>query len=158
MTSEKKSEYTLRISNASRAELIVILYDMAITYIQDAKDAERSGRTEDMKLEIARAISCIEEMQNNLHFEYELAKKLKQLYIYMKKQLRLAMISNEPSGLTDVESRLKVLREAYDKIAGTDTSGPVMVHTQAVLTGMTYSKTKALESLTTECASRGYRV
>lgn len=158
MTNEKKNEYTLRISQANKTGLIVILYDIAITYIEDANAAFESGNQDEAERNIVNAIASIEEMKNNLHFEYELAKTLKQIYLYMKKQLRMAMISGDRTGIPVVLKELKSLRDAYASIADTDKSGPVMVHTQAVLTGMTYSKDKILDNLTTEFSNRGYRV
>lgn len=158
MTREKKNEYTLRISQANKTELIIILYDIAISYIQDAIDAYNSDDITEAKSNGSKALACIEEMQNNLHFEYDLAKKLKQLYLFMKKQLRAGIISEDFSGYNQVKKELKILMDSYESIKNTDKSGPVMVHTQAVLSGMTYSKNRLLDSLTTECPSRGYRV
>lgn len=158
MTSEKKNEYTLRISQANRAGLIVILYEIAMDYTDEAIAAADSGDNTAMSLAAERAMHCVEEMQNNLHFEYELAKSLNKLYLYMKKQLRAAVISGDGSGLSEVRKELAGLKEAYDKIADTDTSGPVMEHTQKVLAGMTYSKDRVLDDLTNETAGRGFRV
>ncbi len=158
MTSEKKNEYTLRISQANRAELIVILYEITIDYVEEAIAAASAGDVGSVSFSTANAMRCIEEMQNNLHFEYELARSLNRLYTYMKNKLRAAYISRETEGLAEVLDKLKKLKESYEKIAPTDTSGPVMVHTQTVLTGMTYSKDKVLDELTNEASGRGFRV
>lgn len=158
MTNEKKSEYTLRISQANRAELIVILYEITIDYVDEAIAAASAGDKSAMSLAAYRAMHCVEEMQNNLHFEYELAKSLNKLYLYMKKQLRNACISDDTSGLSEVKKELIGLCNAYSKIADTDKSDPVMVHTQKVLAGMTYSKDRVLDDLTNEAAGRGFRV
>ncbi len=158
MTSDKKNGYTLRISQANRAGLIVILYEIAIDYTDEAIAAASAGDMSAMSLSAIRASRCVEEMQNNLHFEYDLAKTLNKQYIYMKKQLRNASISGDASGLEIVKKQLTGLRDAYDKIADSDKSGPVMEHTQTVLTGMTYSKDRILDDLTNETAGRGFRV
>ena len=39
MTKEMKQNYTLRISQANKSELVVIVYEMLLTYIEDAKAA-----------------------------------------------------------------------------------------------------------------------
>lgn len=158
MTKEKKSEFTLRISHANKTELIIVLYDIAITYIQDALSDYDDGNLEEAATNGRRAIASIEEMQNNLHFEYDLAKKLKQLYLYMKKQLRAGVISGDYSGYNQVCLELISLRDAYEQIKDNDKSEPVMKNTQTVLSGMTYSRNRLLESLTTECySSRGFK-
>ena len=158
MNKEKKSEFTLRISQANPTELIIILYEIAIEYVSGAITANDNGDTATVKSECRNASNCIEEMLNNLHYEYELAGNLKAIYLYMKKVLRNAIISNETEGLQTVVKELTVLRDAYDQIKDTDQSGPVMVHTQAVLTGMTYGRNSVLDDLTTEMPGRGYRV
>ncbi len=157
MTSEKKNEYTLRITQANKAGLIVILYEIAIEYVNEAIEAGTTD-IESMKTAAMNAARCIEEMQNNLHYEYELAKVLNRMYVNMKNTLRAAYVSGDVSGLDGVAVELNKLRCSYEKIADTDTSGPVMIHTQTVLAGMTYSKDRVLNSLTNECSNRGYRV
>ena len=39
MTDEKKQEFTLRITSANKTELVEILYEMLLVYIDDANDA-----------------------------------------------------------------------------------------------------------------------
>ena len=39
MTDEKKQQYTLKISQASRTQLVVILYEMTLDYLKEAEDA-----------------------------------------------------------------------------------------------------------------------
>lgn len=163
MTKEKKNEFTLRISQANRSELIIILYEMTICYIEDVINISHTGDTGvanniELQNAVRRAVGCIEEMQNNLHYEYDLAKNLKQIYLYMKKQLRIAGTTGNTDSLYVVKKELEILRDAYKTIKDTDTSRPVMVNTQLVLTGMTYDRNRILDSLTTEYSSRGYRV
>ena len=39
MTKELKQEFTLKISQANKSQLVVILYEMMLTYIGEAKQA-----------------------------------------------------------------------------------------------------------------------
>ena len=55
MTSEKKQEYTLKITNASPTGIIVILYDLAIDYIKDAGDCIEKGDHEGAKTQCTNA-------------------------------------------------------------------------------------------------------
>ena len=166
MTKEKKNEFTLRISQANKSELIIILYEMTICYIEDVINLSHASDTgvanvdnkTEFQIAIKRATGCIEEMQANLHYEYELAKNLKQIYLYMKKQLRMASVTGDVSTLGTVIKELSSLRDAYESIKAIDTSGAIMSHTQTVVTGMTYDKNSILDSLTTEYTGRGYRV
>ena len=43
MTSECKQQFTLRIAQANSTELIVILYEMLLCYLDEAEEAAESG-------------------------------------------------------------------------------------------------------------------
>lgn len=157
MTKEKKQEYTLRIAHANKTELIVILYEITLTYLADATYAYEE-RDEIKYLDsINMAKKCIDEMIANLHFEQELAKKLKQQYIYMKKCLRDAEYDNNLEGIQTVIKQIEKLRDSYNSIKEEDKSGSVMIHTETVLIGLTYNKDKILDSLSSSC-DRGYLI
>ncbi|GEM_PF-847743 len=166
MTKDKKKEFTLRISQANKTELIIILYEMTICYIEDVINASHTSDSvasviDNIELQnaVRRAVGCIEEMQNNLHYEYDLAKTLKQIYLYMKKELRTVAITGDASNLDIVKKELISLKDAYESIKSTDTSEAIMSHTQSVVTGMTYGRNSVLlDSLTTEYTGRGYTV
>ena len=158
MDKEKKRDYQLRITQANKAELIVILYEIALDYLDEALDEHKKGNINDFKDNLKKLRDCIEEMVNNLHFEYDLAKKLKEIYLYMKKVIREDIISGNTDNLDTVKRELQSLHDSYNQIKGTDKSSPIMSNTQAVLTGMTYSKNKVLNDLTQDCTNRGFRV
>ena len=40
MTNEKKQEFTLRVSQANKTEMLVIIYDIFLEYLEDAKKAK----------------------------------------------------------------------------------------------------------------------
>ncbi|MBP9996896.1 MAG: flagellar protein FliS [Lachnospiraceae bacterium] len=156
MTREKKQEYTLRIANANKTELIILLYEICITYLDDALYNENDIKERNLALSHVR--DCLDEMIQNLDYRYEPAKALKQLYTYMKIVVRQAIIENDITNLSIIRDKLDKLRASYEQIKDVDSSGPVMIHTQSVLTGMTYSKNKILDELTQEQTFRGYRV
>ena len=158
MEKEKKRDYQLRITQANKAELIVILYEIAIDYLDEALDSHKKEDIKAYKENLRKLRDCIEEMVNNLHFEYDLAKSLKAIYLYMKKVIREDIISGKTDNLDDVRKKLQSLHDSYEQIKETDKSSPVMANTQAVLTGLTYSKNKVLNDLTQDCTNRGFRV
>ena len=158
MTKELKREYTLRITQANRTQLIVILYEIILTYLRDAVDEYNNGKVEDFKNNILYAQKCVEEMMLNLHYDYDLAKDLKQIYLYMKKSLRMAYYEESPERLISVMENIESLRNAYKEISIQDTSAPVMEHTQKVVAGLTYGKKSISENLSNESSNRGFRI
>ena len=43
MTKELKQEYTLKITQANKTQLVVILYEMLLTYLEDAVSAHEKN-------------------------------------------------------------------------------------------------------------------
>lgn len=158
MTKELKQEYTLRITQANKTQLVVILYEMTLVYLKEADEAYDKGENSAFKDSIRKARGCIKELMASLHFEYEPARNLLQLYVFANKELTRASVQNSKKELDHVKKMMEKLHEAYEKIAETDTSGPVMGNTQTVYAGLTYGKNSLVENLANQGSERGFRV
>ncbi|MBQ8823175.1 MAG: flagellar protein FliS [Lachnospiraceae bacterium] len=153
MTKERKSQYTLRITGANATELVVILYDMALEYLQEGMAAENEELLSDA---IRKARGCINELLSSLHTEYEVAQQMQRLYLFCIRRLAAAARKKDKAPLEEVQQVLSPLRDAYEKIAEQNPSGPVMQNAQTVYSGLTYGKTASLsESLTESGSGRG---
>lgn len=153
MTKEQKSQFTLRITEANATELVVILYDMALAYLEEGIQAESE---EDLTGAIRKTRGCINELLSSLHVEYEVAQQMQRLYLFCIRRLAAADRKKDKAPLLEVQKILQPLRDAYAEIAGQNTSEPVMKNTQTVYTGLTYGKTASLqESLTDGETGRG---
>ena len=157
MTKEQINEYTLRISQANRSQIVVILYDMAIQYIDDAKEAIKNGDHECLKICCGNAGRVVSDLIGALDDSYELAVALRQCYIYIQSQISMAVIKNSQEMLMIAEKMLKKLKESFEKVAQEDNTKPLMSNTESVYAGFTYGKRAVYDSLTTE-VSRGYKV
>ncbi len=158
MTAEQKKEFTRKITQANSAQLIVILYDIALVYVNDAIAFMEKGDMVNARIQADFAKKSIEEMIHNLHFEYELATVLHRLYLSMKKALRDGIMDEKKELLISVKNNLQKLRDAYDTIVSADESAPVMSHTQGVVAGLTYGRNSLNENLTDAGSDRGFRV
>ena len=158
MTKELKQEFTLKISQANKTELVVILYEMLLAYLEDAKGAHKEQDQEGFRQGIKRAKSCLHELMSSLHFEYELAGNLMQLYGYADRAMTRADVRNSVEELLHVEKMITKLHDAYQTVSKQDTSEPVMSNAQTVYAGLTYGKNQLTESLADQGSSRGFRV
>ncbi len=158
MTAEQKKEFTRKITQANSAQLIVILYDIALVYVDDAITFMEKGDMVNAKIQADFAKKSLEEMINNLHFEYELAKSLHQIYLSMKKSLREGIRDEKKELLISVKNNLQKLRDAYEGIVFQDESAPIMSHTQTVVAGLTYGRNSLNENLSDAGSDRGFRV
>lgn len=156
MKSELKKEFAMRISQANNVQMIIIAYEMAETYIQDAMNSKDDETSYIGNIELAS--KCIDELKANLHYEYEPAKALKELYVYMKAKLRDARYDKNAQALVEVKGYLASLREAYESVKDTDTSAPLMSNTQSVVAGITYGRNQVLDELSSDNGNRGYLV
>ena len=81
MTDQRKKEFSLRITQANKTELIVILYEMYLDYLREAEDAVEDKWS--FREAIRKARNCLNELMNSLNFDYETAYHLFQLYMYV---------------------------------------------------------------------------
>lgn len=155
MTRECKQQFTLRISQANATELVVILYEMLILYLQEAKEAlEKQDKTAFSEA-IRKSRGCIKELMHSLHMEYEPAPTLLQLYLFCIRSLAKSEFHKEEQPLLEVERVIIPLKEAYEKIAKQNTDGPVMQNYQTVYAGLTYGRNQLTENMTDQGTNRG---
>lgn len=157
MTKELKQQYTLKITQANKTQLVVILYEMFLIYIQEARQAHEKGDRAGFREGIRKSRGCLKELMASLHFEYEPAMHLLKLYLYVNRELARADIRNRTEELDHVEMVMTKLHKAYEKLGEQDTSGPVMENTQTVYAGLTYGKHNLTENLSDQGSSRGFR-
>lgn len=158
MTKELKQEYTLRITQANKTQLITILYEMVLLYLDEAKEALQTENKADYKNAVRKIRGCMNELTASLHFEYELAQNLLQLYLYINRELVQASIHYETENLNHIEMIIKELHKAYKELEKQDTSDPVMGNTQTVYAGLTYGRNTLTENIADVSANRGFFV
>ena len=158
MNKEKKQEFTLRITRANKTQLVVILYDMVLVYLEDSLEAIENKNYKEYKWNIERAKDCIDELLNSLHMEYEIAGVLKSLYFFFKRELTTAAIQSKKELVQQVMEMIKELKVSYEQVAARDTSAPVMQNAQTVYAGLTYGKDSLNVSLSDQGTNRGFRI
>lgn len=158
MTKELMQEYTLRISQANKTQMITILYEMVLTYIDEAKGALDADNKVEYRSAIRKIRGCMNELTASLNFDYELAQNFLQLYLYVNRELVKASSHNDRESLEHVRMVIGQLHKAYQKIESQDTSAPVMGNTQTVYAGLTYGRNTLTENIADPSANRGFCV
>lgn len=158
MTKELKQEYTLKITQANKIQLVAILYEMLLIYIGEAKEAHAESSRDGFREGIRKARGCVNELLSSLNFDYELAMNFLQLYLYINRELARAEVRNNTEPLENVNKVVGQLHAAYEKLGEMDTSGPVMSNVQTVYAGLTYGKNSLTENLADQGIERGFRV
>jgi flagellar protein FliS len=109
----------MAVETASPARLIVMLYDGAIRFINEAAHAMQQRDYETQNAKLQRAQKILAELISSLDFDKggEIAENLFRLYTYMYNQLVEANINDNLDRLQHVVHLLSELREAWDAIA-----------------------------------------
>ncbi len=158
MDKEKMQEYTLRITQSNRTQLVVVIYDIILSYIEDAKSCHQSSDWDGFEEAVKKASDFVKELVGALDFQYEISKQLFSLYLYANKCLNLARSRRDVEEFKGVEVVIKGLKQSFEIIAETDTSGPVMKNTQTVYEGFTYGKNSKSQVFQNEEENRGFTI
>lgn len=140
MKKEAIKAFTVRVTQASRSELTVILYEMILTELKEAKEAYGQGNLAAFDKELKLAQKYVTELQATLNYSYGISYDLLSLYLYVNKRIITAIIRKNPDTLDSAESILKKLLTGFEGVSSEDKSGPVMRNTQQLYAGLTYGK------------------
>lgn len=156
---EQKREYTARVAQANRSELVVIIYELFLIAIDEAEEHFSKGELSEGVKYIKRAQGFLQELISSLDHQYAIAEELKRLYRYVYEQLIFSALRQKMVNGETVKEVMGKLKDAFVQIAKEDHSGPVMENTQQVYAGLTYGKGALNEVLLTgNESSRGFRV
>lgn len=146
MKKEAIQAFTARVTQASRSELTVILYEMILEEITEAREAYEKNDLTSFNRELNRAQKYVNELIVSLDFKYKISYDLMSLYLYVNKTFATAVIKRNPDSLDSAESVLKKLLIGFEGVSKMDTSGPMMRNTQQVYAGLTYGRGKLNET------------
>ena len=156
MDREAIKPYSYRISQATRSELVVIVYDIIRDYL---KDAESTSDNAVFKEKLHMAMRGIDQLITGLDMQYELSGNLYVLYNYMKRTLIGAQVSYDKNVVNSIYDMLGQLRQSFYEVSRQDNSAPLMKNTEKVYSGLTYSKYGAgNETASDTLINRGYMV
>jgi len=158
MTTEKKQMFTRRITQANRTQLVVIVYEMLLVYLEDAKRAHEAGSEDEYVRNLDLARECIGQMRTGLNFKYGVAKNLFSIYCFADRELAKNRYSRKADNLDVLQTIFTKLHDAYYTVSTRDTSKPLMDNIQSVYAGLTYGRTDVNETVTNYDAGRGYLV
>ncbi len=156
MTQEKIKAYTRRITMANKTQMITILYEMVLEYIDEAQNAYNNGDEKGFAEGLSRAMNCIDELIHSLNIKYELGNNLLGLYLFEKRQLLRAIGKNSDENIPHVVKTFTNLHEAYLQLETMDDEKAVMTNVPKVYVGLTYGKGRLRETVADDTMVRGF--
>lgn len=155
MKKEDKQQFTLRITQANATELVVILYEMLLCYLEEAEQALLADEKAVFHEAVRKARGCLNELVGSLHQEYEPAPTLLQLYLFCIRRLARAEQRQDSELFGEIKRVIVPLHDAYQQIAGQNSAGPIMGNSQTVYAGLTYGRSSLTENMADQGANRG---
>lgn len=157
MTDQDINSFTMQISQASKTELVVVMYDIITKYIDDAVNLNEAGNFEGYRINLKKSRDFINSLISGLDMQYPISQELLRLYLFFNKTIVRAEINKKTEEVLRVRDMIINLREAFSKISSEDKSGPVLDNAQQVYSGLTYSKASLNENIYSDY-DRGYKV
>lgn len=140
MNKEEIRAFSNRVTQASRSELIVILYEMTLSELAEARKAYETGDLSAFDHGLKKSQKYVNELIVSLDYNYAVSYDLLSLYLYVNKRIITAIIKHNPITLDSAQSVLDKLLTGFKGVSSTDRSGPVMRNTQQLYAGLTYGK------------------
>jgi flagellar secretion chaperone FliS len=111
--------YQTHIQSRSPLELVVMLYDGAIRFLNQTTEAMERGDLVAKRDAMSRSMAILSELQGMLDLEQggEVAASLDSLYTYMIERLSAANAERDPKPIAEVIRLLAGLRDAWSQIA-----------------------------------------
>lgn len=156
MDRERIKDFTRKITNSNRSELVVLKFEILFCYLDEARSAKTINQREAFKSAIRNADQVLKSFQETLDFKYDLSSQLHVLYVYCREQLAQAMYTFEEEGISNANKVLEGLYHAFCEVSKKDQSRPLMQNTQQVFAGMTYGKSQINENLAQSDSNRGF--
>jgi flagellar secretion chaperone FliS len=120
MSRAAQTYFQTQVQSQSPLELVVMLYDGALRFLQVAADATRRHDLVAKREGMSRAMAIIAELQNTLNLEEggEVGRSLDALYTYITGRLVDANVKRDPAPIEEAIKLLRPLRDAWAQIAG----------------------------------------
>jgi flagellar protein FliS len=106
---------TVDAQSRSPLELVVMLYDGAIRFVTQARDAHTRGDRRGRAVGVSRAMAIVNELQNTLDVDRgrEIAMELDRLYRYITARLLDVTRTGDGTPLDEILQLLTTLRDAW---------------------------------------------
>ena len=110
-----KSYKSTEVRTSNRLDVLIMLYDGAIRFMNQAKDNISKNDNAKKGTFLSKATAIINEFKNTLCYDYDpkLATDLERLYNFIQERLLQANIENEIKHVEDALKVTNILRDAW---------------------------------------------
>lgn len=107
------------VQSSSPLQLVVMLYDGAIRFVIEAREAIARNDVRGRSHAVSRTLAIIAELQNTLNLKDggEVGRELDRLYSYINARLLEVTAQGDDAAAREVQKLLTTLREGWSQIA-----------------------------------------
>lgn len=140
MRKGRMQEYSARVSQANRSELVVIIYEIINEEIEEALSYYQEGQMEQYSRALQTVHKFLNQLMGSLDYHYKISYELIELYTFVSKAVIHSALKKCPVNLEAAGSVMKKLQVGFEAVREQDHSKPVMSNTQKLYAGLTYGK------------------
>ncbi len=140
MTREEINQFSMRISQSNRTQIVVITYEIIINYLDSARDSFDNSNVTDFVRNVRKARQFVNELSSVLDFRYKISFELMNLYMFANECLLKSELRREDVNLEVVRDMMIKLRDSFETVSKQDNSKPVMQVREKVYEGLIYGK------------------
>ncbi len=109
----------VNVQSRSPLELVVMLADGTLRFLQQARDAETRGDIAGRAAGISRTLAIIGELQSTLNMDEggPVASELERLYSYMSNRLLDVTLKRDVGAIDEVHKLMALLRDGWARAA-----------------------------------------
>lgn len=157
MKKEKIQDYTTRISQCNRSQLVVVVYEAMIDYIKSGKENFSIGNETEFISDMKHAQNLLADLMGALDYKYEISNQLFNIYLFWNRQLVASIVKKSIEPLDKIDNMMMKLHDSFEKASEQDKSAPIMQNSQKVYAGLTYGR-QSLSEVADVDVNRGFQV
>ena len=140
MTKEEIKNFSMRISQSNKTQIVVISYEIIINYIDSAIEDFDKGDERGFVHNLQKAQQFVNDLTSALDYSCKISYDLLSLYSFANRCLIHSIAGKKKDNLDSVRNMMDKLRDSFDKISSQDTSGSAMENADTVYAGLTYGR------------------
>lgn len=140
MNKEEINEFSARISQSNKTQIVVITYEIIINYLDSGKNCLDNRDETGFVFNLKKARQFVNQLSSVLDFKYEISFELMNLYMYASDNLLKSELRREDINLGMVRDIMVKLKDSFEQVSELDTSLPALGNTEKIYEGLTYGK------------------
>ena len=140
MTKEQLKEYSLKVTQSNKSQLVVVTYEIILQYLEEALQYYKEGKKEEFFFSCKKAKQFLENLSSSLDMTYEISANLSAIYHFCSSCLAKNIVKGTDENIDKVMQMLKELKGSFEQVALQDDSKAVMQNDSQVYAGLTYGK------------------